>query len=1776
MSIKYTKEIEADVYRDDYDPEKGFHKVLFKGRSALQARELNQLQTIIQAEIERFGRNIFKEGAALQSPGISINKKNRFIKLNTDPSNAGVALPVDPDTILNRLFKGQQSGVIVKVVDVVPADGADPATVYVNYTNTLNGTTGPTSVTVDPGEELLEVDGSNVLMVQTLDTVGNPATGYGTSITVGGAEFFAAGHFVVAPVQTIILSKYTDDAVATVGFRIDQEIVTVNDDETLYDNQGNLPNYTAPGADRYRINLVLTTEGQVPSDASFIYLAKVDGGSVTESVTGYDQYNKINDLLAVRTKEESGDYSLKPFYINFEEHATDNTLLEVRLSSGTAYVNGYRIVHNAAQFIDVTKALDQRTIVNEAISGDYGNYVILTSLLGIPDINNFSTLIIKNEADFESAAAEAVGTAKVRAIEKKSNNEYKLYIFDISMNPGKYFQADTKSIGITGSNYGVVKLENNVAKIYEADNNDVFFPFPKDRPVSVSDVSLTRSAKFSGTISGTGSVTITAASGEVFSDNNEWIVAPAGTIINDMSTLSFLGIGTNTITINGLNNYSDLEVEILAFTFKGQAAVATKTLSLKSQSYTFDPAVGYINLFYPDIVSLDEVRLGNANGEIITGLFSLDGGQRDGHYEQGRVLVKPDRQVSPEGTPVTLFIKFTYFIHGSGDFFAPSSYINIDYADIPSYTTKNGTSIDLRQVLDFRSTRGDTGSFATADSQIFRLPKDASTISADVSYYLPRYDKLVLDEKGEFIYVSGRSDFNPKFPDTPSRCMEIYRIRMAAGTISVKDITTKMIDNKRYTMRDIGKIEKRIDRLEEQTALSLLELDTVNTAVLDADGNNRTKSGILADNFSNQFFSDTSHSEYRAANDPLKRRTRAQGITNNIGLYLDEEASTGVVLKGDNVYLSYTEALWLNQSQVTGTVNCQPYLNMFYRGTVTLSPASDDWKETEYLAQNVIDGGTVLNTDLAVQWDEHTWNWGGTDINDLEVGAQQSISNVVGSTTGSSNSRSGRTTTTTNFIDVTTETVVNRVVASETIREVIGDRIVDVSLIPFMRSKLVYFKAEGLQPNTQVFPYFDDIDVSAYCKMEPFVNVNVSKQNEVGNLYRDVYEHPLGGGPTKLFTDGRGTVEGSFFIPSHTPSIGRREHPVFRTGEVMFTLLDISTADDASYPIRTMPNPADAVSIAEAIFSSTGILTKRQEDVLSTRVLTIAGASTLDTERVVTGVTRITRNRPRPPDSPTPPPRRRRRRRWGLGAVAAIFAIDPVAQSFFIPEDTGLFVTKVGVFFAAKDQGAEGRETAPVQIQIRQMINGIPSREFAVPGSVVTIPASDVVISSDASAETIAVFEEPVYLSPFGEYCIVVFALNDQYEIFVSEMGQFVLGTTTKKVNTQPYLGSFFKSQNNKTWTPDQYTDMKLKIYRAEFDDGGGSAILKNVAPPRKIIGADPINFFYDSDHTLVKIEQRGTGLDVGDEVLISGAKGTLGTTLNDSTFTVQNVDPSGFTINVPSLTAPVPYARIKTGGGSVTVNQSYRYEILWPSIEDLQPNGTSTIYYAKTTSGRSYAGIETSNVLETSYNDITIKQNNYYPSTRLLTYSDKRQDSLFVQAVMTTESPYVSPVIDLQRASATLVGNLIDNPSTVATTTTNKPAIFTPETSEGSAAAKHITKPVTLANSAVGLKILLGANRPSESNIRMFYKVSNESPYSEDLKRSVDFNEIPWVEIEPDRPVPSDENPEVFREYAYTVGGEYGLEEAFTQFQIKIVMTSSNNAKVPVLGDLRVIALGD
>ena len=52
-------------YYDDFDPEKKFLKVMFKPGQNVQARELTTLQSILQNQVERFGKHIFENGSVI-------------------------------------------------------------------------------------------------------------------------------------------------------------------------------------------------------------------------------------------------------------------------------------------------------------------------------------------------------------------------------------------------------------------------------------------------------------------------------------------------------------------------------------------------------------------------------------------------------------------------------------------------------------------------------------------------------------------------------------------------------------------------------------------------------------------------------------------------------------------------------------------------------------------------------------------------------------------------------------------------------------------------------------------------------------------------------------------------------------------------------------------------------------------------------------------------------------------------------------------------------------------------------------------------------------------------------------------------------------------------------------------------------------------------------------------------------------------------------------------------------------------------------------------------------------------------------------------------------------------------------------------------------------------------------------------------------------------------------------------------------------------------------
>ena len=162
---------------------------------------------------------------------------------------------------------------------------------------------------------------------------------------------------------------------------------------------------------------------------------------------------------------------------------------------------------------------------------------------------------------------------------------------------------------------------------------------------------------------------------------------------------------------------------------------------------------------------------------------------------------------------------------------------------------------------------------------------------------------------------------------------------------------------------------------------------------------------------------------------------------------------------------------------------------------------------------------------------------------------------------------------------------------------------------------------------------------------------------------------------------------------------------------------------------------------------------------------------------------------------------------------------DPLAQSFLVEEEGGVFLSSVDIFFKTKDG-------IPISMQIRTMENGYPSKEI-LPFSDCTIDPDQVELSDNAAIPTKFTFRSPVYIKAGTEYCIVLLSDSNEYQVWISRMGDIdVSGTRT--ISEQPYSGVLFKSQNASTWTADQYEDLKFTVYRANFTQSSGTVILNN------------------------------------------------------------------------------------------------------------------------------------------------------------------------------------------------------------------------------------------------------------------------------------------------------------------------------------------------------------
>jgi len=689
-------------------------------------------------------------------------------------------------------------------------------------------------------------------------------------------------------------------------------------------------------------------------------------------------------------------------------------------------------------------------------------------------------------------------------------------------------------------------------------------------------------------------------------------------------------------------------------------------------------------------------------------------------------------------------------------------------------------------------------------------------------------------------------------------------------------------------------------------------------------------------------------------------------------------------------------------------------------------------------------------------------------------------------------------------------------------RELIGSRVIDVILIPFMRSRKVFFRAQGLRPRTRYFPYLGRRAIDDYARSESTFTRFAERTDDTVNTFKNRTSHP--DGSSTLTSDSNGELIGSFIVPDVD---GLR----FRAGQQEFKLLDISGGEDA-----------DAISIARATYSAQGTINVVQDTVRSTRIVT----------RTVFE------------------PREQR----SFGGPS-----DPLAQTFFVDRrenPNGMFVSKVRIYFASKDS------VVPVQVQIRPTIAGVPD-VFPVPGAIKFLGPAQVNIPSDLSDlddirsnGTDFEFEEPVYLTPGREYAIVVLAESTEYNVHVAKTYDFLIGTTELRVNKQPTLGSLFMSQNSSTWTADQDRDLMFQIYRANFSTSG-TAKFNNVTNIRELLA--PTSILTDSGNDEVTVFMDGHGLSKNDKVFVQGITNSDVTgafTLASSVLgsrTVTKVDHFGFTFNADSNAQ----ASVYTGGSTAVVTRNYMYDAFIPQLATLLPSDATTISaQTKRVSGGSYAGTRNTSPSygkASTYSDIILNETNVLTSPSVVLNDSNvavhgvSGASFDMQLTLSTTDTKVSPIIDLQRASAILYENIIDKQDSSATSGFNVPIRFVNETDNdfGSHAAKHVTNIVTLEEQAVGLKILFAANRPSAAGFRVYYKTGTTDDNLDDL---------PYIEIFEEGSNPPDEDGVTLREYEYLAGGQVGNLDAFAQYQVKIVMTSTNSSKIPYIRDLRAIAL--
>jgi hypothetical protein len=962
--------------------------------------------------------------------------------------------------------------------------------------------------------------------------------------------------------------------------------------------------------------------------------------------------------------------------------------------------------------------------------------------------------------------------------------------------------------------------------------------------VSVGDfIKVNSLTKQIASITNATSLVLTSTHATGATSNTFTKVLPAGTILA-LGTNGGKG-STRTVTVSSpgtasidLQENATFTADIIVSMDRASAKEKIKTLNYATQANIqpnthISGLAGPFGLGYGDIYQLRAVYQSSSflasastSNTNVTSYFTLDNGQRDYGYEHGSI--KPITGFTPTGRLLAVFDNFTHDTSQGVGYLSVDSYpvndvttsnTTITTSQIPIFTSPiTKTTYNLRDCIDFRPIKTANTSLNAIDDGTYqvptyglRIPQSGSDFSASLIYYKGRISKVYINNRGVFGINDGvppsagnqKAESPPTKPDT----LELAELTIPPYPSNPIDVKIKLLKNKRFTMRDVAKLNDRVEKLEYFTALNFLEKQATDTTQLDDNGFDRFKNGIIVDPFSGFAVSNPVSSDWAAAIDRTNRfATALQDNANTSGMRYNGTLSETTHTTGNKIMLPYTEveAPGLKQPYASAQIRLAEELNFVWQGELIAVPHVDNFFETTNDTSKAIvynDTGDADNWKALV----NAWNSEVAPLNVHWIGnsLQKNIDTATAQTTQVGNFN------VTTAIQNTTQIAYNQLAsgssATSSKQDVAFDRVVKVETALWMRQREFAIRATGLKNNARIYAFFDGVNVTSNCYQiqllsnTTFQQLNSKYDNSGYLTEQGTTWLAIADGSTQSLTVKNNEIYLLFRVPYRKFYVGQREFLV---------------TDSPTNSAGTTLTSAKTTIFAQGIQQSTGSVTinSRPYNVSfnGDTNITLLGRRTINQERVEIGRQVV------------PPPVN----------VWAGTGVDPLSQSFYVDPQTypkGFYTTSVDLYFRTKSRD----DNRNVRVEIREVDNGYPSPKFVGIGDEAVVNNKDINISEDASASTKFTFKNPIFLASGNDYAFTMRPENNDadYAVWVAELGAIDVTNPDKntRIESAYNSGVLFSSSNDRTHTARQNLDVKFTMRVAEFSTSSKVAYWTNI-----------------------------------------------------------------------------------------------------------------------------------------------------------------------------------------------------------------------------------------------------------------------------------------------------------------------------------------------------------